>query len=120
VVAAATTILSWLASLAPGAAGPPAASEWVALRDAGLPLRALQRAVRAGELSARRIGRALYVQRAALDAWTLRESERAGRARTVAEERRQRTRSAAPRDELERAVTTGRLRLVPAGDKGTR
>jgi len=46
-----------------------AADQWIALRQTGLPVRTLRRAIRSGELAARKIGRSMFVRRDAVDRW---------------------------------------------------
>lgn len=45
------------------------APEWLSVRDCGLPQRTVRAAARRGELQVRRIGRADFVERAALASW---------------------------------------------------
>ena len=46
-----------------------AGDQWLALRDTGVSTKTLRRAIRAGDLPARKVGRSLMVRRADLDAW---------------------------------------------------
>lgn len=43
--------------------------QWLALRDTGVSVKTLRKAITSGDLAARKVGRSLMVRRADLDAW---------------------------------------------------
>jgi hypothetical protein len=43
--------------------------QWIPMRAAGVPLRALRRAIRSGEVVARKVGRSVFVRRDAIEQW---------------------------------------------------
>lgn len=83
--------------------------EWIAIRACGLPYSTIRRAIRAGEIEARRFGRELRVQRSSVDAWISKQPSRGHQRTTVT--------ANAPEvdDEIAALLERGRLRSVKGG-----
>jgi hypothetical protein len=92
------------------AAPPATASELVAVRACGLPLRTVRGAIRRSELTAVRLGRADYLRRADLEAW-LGSRPKARRDPQPEPEARE----PSVDERIDALLDVGRLRALPGG-----
>ena len=90
------------------AAPPATASELVAVRASGVPLRTVRGAIRRGELTAVRLGRADYLRRADLEAWL---GSRPKSRRAPEPEAREPSAD----ERIDALLDAGRLRALPGG-----
>jgi hypothetical protein len=80
---------------------------WVPLSSLGLPIKSLRAAVRRGELVVRRVGRADFVERVAVDAWVASRTSETPPVGPVDDDD----------DPIERALASGALRRVGSNDR---
>ena len=82
--------------------------EWISARECALPVATRRRAVKAGEIEARRVGRELWLRRSDVDRWIESQPSEATRAA------KHNIPSDLPKPIRER-LEAGRLRSIPGG-----